>query len=145
MNGLRNVRRAFVAQHVWMVFAALFLWVSGFSFFVSFNQAFLIAKFGWSAQQIGTFFAYIGVWIIVAQAVVVYQSRRTVPGVLHGMEPLIVVEKPAEQPLVVRLPVGQRSGSAFRPDGTDGPLYRPARALSHIPFPALSDTTGVAG
>jgi DHA1 family tetracycline resistance protein-like MFS transporter len=71
MNGLRNVRRAFVAQHVWMVFAALFLWVSGFSFFVSFNQAFLIAKFGWSAQQIGTFFAYIGVWIIVAQAVVV--------------------------------------------------------------------------
>jgi DHA1 family tetracycline resistance protein-like MFS transporter len=53
-----------------VVFPSIFLFWAGFSFFQTFFQVLLIDKLGFSQSNIGDYFAYVGIWIALTQAVI---------------------------------------------------------------------------
>lgn len=53
------------------LFATNFLYFSGFAFFTSFVSVFLIKRFGFEQFEIGNFFLYLGVFIIITQTQIV--------------------------------------------------------------------------
>ncbi|MBN2793944.1 MAG: MFS transporter [Clostridia bacterium] len=65
--GLKNIRRAFSITEMRTIFIVVFLLTIGFNFFTQFFQVFLIGKFQFNQSQIGDLFAYMGLWIAVAQ------------------------------------------------------------------------------
>ena len=69
-TGFKNLKKAFQMQNLRVVFTVVFLLSFGFSFFAQFYQVFLIEKFHFNQSQIGTQFAYIGLWIAFAQGVI---------------------------------------------------------------------------
>lgn len=58
------------------LFLTGFLYQGGFTFFTSFFGVFLIERFGFTQGNIGDFFAFLGIWIVIAQAVVVRMAAR---------------------------------------------------------------------
>lgn len=59
------------------LFLISFLVNAGMAFFYSFFNVYLTNKFGFSPAQIGNFFAYVGVWVIITQVVVVrYLAKK---------------------------------------------------------------------
>jgi DHA1 family tetracycline resistance protein-like MFS transporter len=70
MTGVNNIRRAFGLVNMRVILLTLFLQSFAFSFFMQFNQVYLIKKFHFSGLQIGYFFAYIGLWIAFTQGVI---------------------------------------------------------------------------
>ena len=69
-RALRNIVRAFGMKTLRPIFVSSFLFQAGFTFFTTFSSVFLISRFGWAQGEIGNYFAYIGVWIAISQAVV---------------------------------------------------------------------------
>lgn len=67
LAGFRNMRAAFLNPSLSRLFIVVFLLTLGFNFFTQFFQVFLIHKFNFSIAQISDFFAYIGLWIVLAQ------------------------------------------------------------------------------
>lgn len=76
-TGVKNLIRAFTDEKYKTVFTTIFLVSAGFSFFTQFFQAYLVSKFSFSQSQIGELFAYIGIWIVLTQGILV----RVVPKV----------------------------------------------------------------
>jgi DHA1 family tetracycline resistance protein-like MFS transporter len=50
-----------------IILLTIFLQAFGWSFFMQFNQVYLLQKFHMSKREIGILFAYMGVWIAVTQ------------------------------------------------------------------------------
>jgi len=75
-SSLKNISKAKKFHDVRMLFLVSFLFNAGFSFFTSFFNVYLTNKFSFSPAHIGNFFAYMGVWIIFTQAVVVRQVSK---------------------------------------------------------------------
>lgn len=68
--------KKFSSEVRWL-FLCSFLFNAGSAFFYSFFNVYLTNKFYFAPAQIGNFFAYVGVWIIFTQVVVVrYLSKR---------------------------------------------------------------------
>ncbi len=64
-------------KEIRMLLLCGFLFNAGSAFFYSFFNVYLTNKFSLSPAEIGNFFAYIGVWIIVTQVVVVrYLAKK---------------------------------------------------------------------
>ncbi|MBP7007058.1 MAG: hypothetical protein QG644_141 [Patescibacteria group bacterium] len=64
-------------KEIRILFLCSFLLNAGMAFFYSFFNVFLTNKFSFSSAEIGNFFAYVGVWIIFTQVVVVpYVAKR---------------------------------------------------------------------
>jgi len=53
------------------IFLTIFLYTSGFAFFITLFNVYLIEKFSFTQRNIGDFFAYLGIWGIITQAVIV--------------------------------------------------------------------------
>ncbi len=53
-----------------VIFPTVFLFWGGFSFFQSFFQVLLIQKLHFTQSNIGDFFAFIGIWIAITQAII---------------------------------------------------------------------------
>ena len=68
-KSITNIIKAFSIKGLRALFASIFLYSSGFTFFTSFFSVFLITKFHYTQSNIGDFFAYLGVWIALTQAV----------------------------------------------------------------------------
>lgn len=68
---LRNIANAKKFESVRMLFLVSFLFNAGFAFFTSFFNVYLTNKFNFSPAQIGNFFAYVGIWIIITQVLIV--------------------------------------------------------------------------
>lgn len=66
-TGVKNINAAFKLKHLRTIFLVVFLLTLGWNFFTLFFSVFLIDKFNYSQQQIGMLFAFIGIWIVVAQ------------------------------------------------------------------------------
>lgn len=66
-TGVRNVSRAFTLPRLRVLFLTMFLFAFGFNFFTQFFQVYLIQQFQMTQSQIGDVFAYIGIWIAIAQ------------------------------------------------------------------------------
>ena len=70
-KSLDNIRKAASAPGLRIIFGSEFFFWGGFTFFTTFFSVLLIQKLGFSASNIGDFFAYIGIWIAVSQGTIV--------------------------------------------------------------------------
>lgn len=66
-TGMKNIKTAFSIPNLRSVFLTVFFLTVGFNFFTQFFQVFLIGKFSFNQSQVGDLFAYMGIWIAVAQ------------------------------------------------------------------------------
>lgn len=66
-TGFQNIGKAFKLTHLRTIFLVVFLLTLGFNFFTQFFQVFLYNKFNFSISNIADMFAYIGIWIVLAQ------------------------------------------------------------------------------
>lgn len=70
-TGIKNLQQAFTDPRISILFAAVFFYNLGFSFFTQFFQVFLVKRFGFNQSGIGDYFAYIGFCIALVQGIVV--------------------------------------------------------------------------
>lgn len=68
-KSLQNIKSAATSPGLRVVFGSSFLYWGGFTFFTTFFQIYLIQKLGFKQSNVGDFFAYIGIWIVISQAV----------------------------------------------------------------------------
>ena len=68
-KSVHNIMKAATMPGLRTIFPTVFLFWGGFTFFTTFFGVFLINKLGFKANNIGDFFAYIGLWIVLTQAV----------------------------------------------------------------------------
>lgn len=66
-SGIKNLKRAFTSEKFQTLFTVIFLTTTGFSFFTTFFQAYLVNKFSFTELEIGQLFGYIGIWIAFTQ------------------------------------------------------------------------------
>ncbi len=80
-----NINHAWALAPLRPLYITNFLLVSGFTFFTTFFGVFLINRFGFTQGDIGDFFAYMGLWIVFTQAVIVRRvaKRFSEPAVLR--------------------------------------------------------------
>lgn len=69
-RSFHNIARAFTTRGMRGLFMTSLLYNSGFSFLTSFFSVYLIRRFGFTQGNIGDFFAYMGLWIVITQAVI---------------------------------------------------------------------------
>lgn len=69
-RSFHNIARAFTLRGMRGLFMTSFLYNSGFSFFTAFISIYLIGRFGFTQGNIGDFFAYMGIWIVITQVVI---------------------------------------------------------------------------
>jgi DHA1 family tetracycline resistance protein-like MFS transporter len=72
----QNINHAWALAPLRPLYGANFLFQSGFSFFTTFFGVFLINHFGFTQGNIGDFFAYVGLWIVFTQGVVVRRASK---------------------------------------------------------------------
>lgn len=63
------LNKAFKIKNLRIMFIIIFLLTFGFNFFTYFFQVLLFEKYNYSERQVGTFFAYTGIWIVIALGV----------------------------------------------------------------------------
>lgn len=68
-QSIHNIVTAMSYPGLRVVFPSIFLFWAGFSFFQTFFQVLLIQKLHFNQSNIGDFFAYVGIWIAIVQAV----------------------------------------------------------------------------
>lgn len=76
LTGVLNIRKAWNMPNIRTMFVVSFVLAFGFNFFTQFFQVFLIEKFHFSQKQIGDLFAYIGLWIVLTQGVILRPISR---------------------------------------------------------------------
>ena len=69
-KSISNIKKAAASPALRTIFTAEFLFWGGFTFFTTFFQILLIEKLGFKLNNVGDFFAYIGIWIAITQAVI---------------------------------------------------------------------------
>ncbi len=69
-KSVQNIITAASYPGLRVIFPTVFLFWGGFSFFQTFFQVLLIQKLHFTQNNIGDFFAYVGIWIAFVQAVV---------------------------------------------------------------------------
>lgn len=90
-TGFRNIRRAFALRNLRTMFLVVFLLTFGFNFFTQFFQVFLIQKFSFTESEIGGLFAFVGVWIVVGQGLLVRPlSRKFSPRAILAISALVL-------------------------------------------------------
>lgn len=76
-DSVRRIKSAFSDKKLSPLFFTNFLYTTGIAFNMGFFGAFLIQKFDFTQAEIGNYFAYSGVWIIITQAVITrYVAKR---------------------------------------------------------------------
>lgn len=68
--GIQNIQTAIQKKETRAVYAISFFFFSGFTFFVSFISILLQKNYGFSEENIGTYFAVVGVTLFITQAVI---------------------------------------------------------------------------
>ena len=70
-TGFTNIAEGFSLLHLRTLFITVFLTTLGFTFFTTFFQVFLFHRFHWNVSTIADYFAYIGLWIVLAQGALI--------------------------------------------------------------------------
>ena len=79
-KAIHNIRTAILDKEVSHIYRANFFYYTGFAFFTSFSGLYLVNKYGLGESQLGTYFAIIGICIILTQTVILrYVSTRKTP------------------------------------------------------------------
>jgi MFS transporter, DHA1 family, tetracycline resistance protein len=69
-TGIQNISKAFKIQNLKVMFFVGFLLSCGFNLFTQFFAVFLVKKFELTQYQIGSLFAYVGIWIAISQGLI---------------------------------------------------------------------------
>lgn len=69
-RSIHNVGKAVTSKTLRIVFLTIFIFTAGFTFFTTFASVFFINRFGWTQSNIGDFFSYIGLWVVITQATI---------------------------------------------------------------------------
>ena len=77
-QSVRNIVKAATYPGLRVIFPSIFLFWGGFSFFQTFIQVLLINKLHFTQNNIGDYFAYIGLWIAFTQAVITPRLAKRV-------------------------------------------------------------------
>jgi MFS transporter, DHA1 family, tetracycline resistance protein len=75
-KSIRDIVRAVSMKDLRVLFLVTFLFNGGFTFFTTFFGVFLVRRFGYTEGDIGNFFAYVGVWIMITQALITRQVAK---------------------------------------------------------------------
>ncbi len=75
-QSVTHIVKAFSHKQLRFIFLTGFLFFSGFSFFTTFFGVYLIDRFGFTESDTGNFFAYVGIWIVITQALVTPRAAR---------------------------------------------------------------------
>ncbi len=67
-RSINELKQAFKMQNLKLILLTSFLFQAGFSFLTTFINPFLISRFNWQVVDIGNFFGYIGIWLVISQA-----------------------------------------------------------------------------
>ena len=70
-KALTNIGHALNHPTLRVLYVAEFLFWGGFTFFMTFFQILLIEKLGFKIGNVGDFFAYVGIWVIASQVLLV--------------------------------------------------------------------------
>jgi len=71
-----NIQRALSLSGLRPMLSTSFIYSFGFTFYQTFIGVFLVHKFAFGAVQIGNFFLYTGIWLMIAQLLVVRRLAR---------------------------------------------------------------------
>lgn len=77
-KSLTNLKKAFITKKLTIVFSSIFLFNCGFTFFTSFWGVILRINYHFTQTEVGNFFAYTGLWLIIAQGIIVRRLSKTV-------------------------------------------------------------------
>ncbi len=69
-QSVKNIIKAATFPGLRVVFPSIFLFWGGFAFFQTFFTVLLIQKLKFSPSNIGDYFAYVGIWIAITQAII---------------------------------------------------------------------------
>ncbi len=75
-KALKNIAHAFRIPTLRPLFITSFIFQMGFAFYVSFSAVYLLSHFHFSEGTIGNYFAYVGVWIVFTQGVLMRFANR---------------------------------------------------------------------
>lgn len=75
-QALRHIVKAFTHERLRALFFITFLFQGGFGFFTTFFGVYLIDRYGFTESATGNFFAYVGMWIVLTQAIVTPRASR---------------------------------------------------------------------
>lgn len=70
LRSFTNIAHAFRPSKLRALFGVNFLFQSGFSFYTSFLGVLLVYRFSMSEVDIGTYFSYVGIFIVITQALI---------------------------------------------------------------------------
>lgn len=70
LRSFTNIAKAFRPSKLRALFGVNFLFQSGFSFYTSFLGVLLVYRFSMSEVDIGTYFSYVGIFIVATQALI---------------------------------------------------------------------------
>ena len=78
-KSLSNIRKASTLPGLRPIFATVFLYQSGFTFFTTFFAIFLSRNLNFSQSNVGDFFAYVGIWIAFTQGFLAPKLAKRYP------------------------------------------------------------------
>ncbi|OGG30654.1 hypothetical protein A2973_00105 [Candidatus Gottesmanbacteria bacterium RIFCSPLOWO2_01_FULL_49_10] len=81
-QSVHNIYRAFTTRGIHTLFITSLLFQGGLSFLFTFFSVYLIRKFSFTQGNIGDYFAYIGLWVVITQAVVTRAISKRFPEAL---------------------------------------------------------------
>jgi len=78
-SSVLNVTKAWKLKNLRTLFGAMFLFSCGFGFFNSFFGFVLTERFGFTEGELGNYFAFVGVWIVLCQMILVRRLSGKFP------------------------------------------------------------------
>jgi DHA1 family tetracycline resistance protein-like MFS transporter len=75
-RSLIDVAHAYTYRGFRTLFTTAFLFQGGFTFYTTFIGVYFINKFNFTSGNIGDFLAYVGLWIVISQGLIVRQLTR---------------------------------------------------------------------
>jgi len=79
LTGAKQFAKALSSQNLRALFSVGFLFILGFNFYTSFSLVYMSIKFGYTSAQMGILFAYMGVWIVVTQMLILGPVLKRFP------------------------------------------------------------------
>ena len=77
-KGIQNVKKAFTAVNLRVLFSITFLNTLGFSFYTQFFSVFMFEKFQSNTSEVGYVFAWIGFWLVFTQGFLIRKIKSTI-------------------------------------------------------------------
>lgn len=71
LAGVEDLKKAFGHPRLRGIFLVMFIFSFGWGFFTEFSPLFLIRHFNFNQQEIGYFYAWVGIWIALSQGVLI--------------------------------------------------------------------------